>query len=182
MKVITKPFVHLMSDQNFHPHPWPEYQIPEDGDDATKIGSFAAKVCYRSFGDKGRSNTDNQTNIIQSMHGRVLEHVVFGLHIIGISRGLGNELITHKHVVVSQESTRWCDMEGEGAAFVLEPWMAAIYEQYPEHCDLASRGRANASWGPELGEQTLRRIGIVAEQLRSARQGFESYGRQVREY
>jgi thymidylate synthase (FAD) len=177
VKIHTSPRVHVFSSQMFHSDP--EGEIPLDGDEATRIGSYCAKTAYRSFGEKGRSNVDNQKNIITSLHGRVLEHIVFGLKLSGISRALGNELITHKHITVTQESTRYCDMED--AALVLEPWMSRIYEEYPDHCDLTSQGRALASWGPAIEPRTLRQIGIVAEVIRCARNDFAAYGRLVRE-
>ena len=54
MRVITKPTVTLIAKQVFLGHP--DYKIPDDGSDAVKIGAFAAKGCYSSFGETGRSN------------------------------------------------------------------------------------------------------------------------------
>lgn len=180
MRILTAPRIHMMSSQVFHPNPDPEFAIPEDGSGATQIGSYAAKVAYHSFGEAGRSNVGNQHNIVESHHGRVLEHVVFGLHIIGISRGLGNEIITHKHITITQESTRYVDLVKHGA-FVLEPWMTRVYEQFTEHVMFAAAGRANASWGSQLSGYDLLRIGVVAEHIRIAGESFASYDRQYRE-
>lgn len=126
MKIITSPVVSTMWTPQFRDHDI--LDLPPGGDDYTRIGSFAAKTCYRSFGEKGRPNEDNQRRIIESKHGRILEHMYIGFHISGISRALGNELITHKAgITVSQESTRYVSMENAG--YVLEPYLASIYHR-----------------------------------------------------
>jgi thymidylate synthase (FAD) len=123
MKIIAEPRVEVISAPMFLGAFVPP--IPRDGDGPTRLGSFTAKVCYRSFGESRRSNEANQRAIIASGHGRILEHINFGLFITGISRALGNELITHKAgVTVSQESTRYVDMKESGV--VLEPYMAEL--------------------------------------------------------
>lgn len=126
MNIITEPTVTIISRPAFVDHP--QLDLPTDGDDCTRIGAFAAKTCYRSFGESGRSNEDNQRAIIASHHGRILEHINIGVHIAGISRALGNELITHKAgLTVSQESTRYVSMED--ANCILEPYMADLFHQ-----------------------------------------------------
>lgn len=124
MKIITSPTVTVVWGTLFYGHP--NLMLPPDGDNATKVGAFAAKTCYRSFGEKGRANSENQKAIMSSGHGRILEHISYGLHITGVSRALGNELITHKAgITVSQESTRYVTMEDAG--IVLEPDIANLY-------------------------------------------------------
>lgn len=126
MRIVTRPIVTLVWGPSFYGHPI--LTTPPDGDVPTKIGAFAAKTCYRSFGEEGRSNIDNQAAIIGAGHGRILEHINYGLHITGVSRALGNEFITHKAgITVSQESTRYVDMKDAG--FVLEPYVASLYER-----------------------------------------------------
>lgn len=123
----TEPRIHVFSKQVFIGDP--EFPIPPDGDDAVKIGAFAAKQCYASAGEDGRANCQNQQVIMESRHGRVLEHIVVGLRCTGISRALANELITHKvGNTVSQESTRYVDMQN--GTIVLEPYMAALFLKY----------------------------------------------------
>ena len=166
MKIVTHPTVRLFSYQVFNPQE--DLPIPDDGDDVTKIGAFAAKTCYRSFGSEGRSNTNNQAKIIESGHGRILEHMVFGLHISGISRALGNELITHKQgITVSQESTRYVDMKDAG--YVLEPYLAELHEKLH---DLFGEEQSRS------GDTHAERI-LIGEHLGAARYAMETYEKQV---
>lgn len=44
MKVILEPKVTIVGFTKFLDHP--DYPIPLDGNDHTKLGSFAAKGCY----------------------------------------------------------------------------------------------------------------------------------------
>lgn len=126
MKILTEPKVTIIAKQVFLGHP--EYQIPDDGNDAVKIGAFSAKGCYDSFGKNGRSNEANQLAILEHQHGSVLEHITFTLFIEGISRGLSLESNRHRQLAVSQRSTRYT--AEEDAAIVLEPYYATLYEKY----------------------------------------------------
>lgn len=126
MRVITKPTVTLIAKQVFLGHP--DYKIPEDGSDAVKIGAFAAKGCYDSFGENGRANVKNQEAILEHAHGSVLEHVNFTLFLEGITRGLSLESNRHRPLAVSQRSTRYT--AEEDCAVVLEPFYASLFEKY----------------------------------------------------
>jgi thymidylate synthase (FAD) len=126
MKIIIEPKVTLISKQIFIEHP--DYPIPDDGDDATKIGAFAAKGCYDSFSKTGRANEANQRQVLEHEHGSVLEHVTFTLFIEGITRGLSLESNRHRPLAVSQRSTRYT--AEEDAAIVLEPYYAHLYKKY----------------------------------------------------
>lgn len=126
MKIITEPVVTVIAKQVFIEHP--DYDIPDDGTDALKIGAFAAKSCYDSFGKEGRSNEKNQVAILEHLHGSVLEHLNYTLFIEGISRGLSLESNRHRQLAISQRSTRYT--AEEDAAVVLEPHLAAIYNKY----------------------------------------------------
>lgn len=126
MKILTEPKVTVIAKQVFLGHP--EYLIPDDGDDATKIGSFAAKGCYDSFGANGRANIKNQEAILEHQHGSVLEHINYTFYIEGITRGLSLESNRHRQLAVSQRSTRYT--AEEDAAIVLEPYYAELYEKY----------------------------------------------------
>lgn len=136
MKIITKPKVTLIAKQMFLGHP--DYAIPADGNDATKIGAFAAKGCYDSFGETGRANEANQLAILEHQHGSVLEHITFTLFIEGITRALSLESNRHRQLAVSQRSTRYT--AEEDSAIVLEPYYADLYESRdllsPEKADL----------------------------------------------
>lgn len=59
---------------------------------------FSARSCYDSFGKKQgrRDSGDYLGNILESHHGSVLEHAVYGFMITGISRSLTHEFVRHR--------------------------------------------------------------------------------------
>lgn len=127
MQVITKPMVRLFSRQVFIENP--DFLIPDDGNDAVKIGAFCAKTCYDSGGKNGRPNEENQESVKEHRHGSVTEHVVFGLYITGITRACSLESNRHRQLAVSQRSTRYT--QEEDSAIVLEPYYAKLWDKYP---------------------------------------------------
>lgn len=128
MKIITQPTVTVIAKQVFLGHP--DYDIPDDGNDAVQLGAFAAKACYDSFGKNGRANEANQRQILEHQHGSVLEHINYSVFVEGITRGLSLESNRHRQLAVSQRSTRYT--AEEDAAVVLEPYYAQLYEKYYE--------------------------------------------------
>ena len=139
MKVILEPKVTVVSKVNFLEHP--EYKVPDDGDNFTRLGAFAAKGCYDSFGEEGRANKDNQLAILEYRHGSVLEHLNITLFIEGITRGCSLELNRHRMFSISQRSTRY--VAEEEAAIVLEPYFAQLFRTYePKFDDYDNRFRA----------------------------------------
>ena len=139
MKVILEPKVTVVSKVNFLEHP--EYKVPDDGDSFTKLGAFAAKGCYDSFGEEGRANKDNQLAILEYRHGSVLEHLNITLFIEGITRGCSLELNRHRMFSISQRSTRY--VAEEEAAIVLEPFFARLFRELePKFDEHANRFRA----------------------------------------
>lgn len=130
VNVVLVPTVTVVSAPQFFPHP--SYPIPADGDDATRLGSFSGKGCYRSWGEGGRPNVENQRRIIQERHGSVLQHINFSLYIEGISRNLSLELNRHSTgIAISQESTRYVGMED--TFLVLEPLYAELFRTNRAH-------------------------------------------------
>lgn len=125
MKIIAEPKVHVVAHTTFLGHP--DYEIPDDGDNHTKLGSFSAKICYDSVGKNGRSNDANQRAVLAHRHGSVAEHATVSLFIEGITRGLTLELNRHRTFAISQRSTRYT--AEEDAAIVLEPYYADIYRR-----------------------------------------------------
>lgn len=125
MKVICEPKVTVVGHTVFVPHP--DYEVPPDGTDFERLGAFAAKGCYDSYGATGRSCTENQRTIVQHRHGSVTEHLNLTFFIEGITRGLSLELNRHRPFAISQRSTRYT--AEEDAAIVLEPYYADIYKR-----------------------------------------------------
>lgn len=126
MKVITEPKITVISVPTFIEHP--EYKIPDDGTHAEKLGAFAAKGCYGSYGKDGRANIANQKVIIESKHGSVTEHSNFSIFTEGITRGCSLEINRHRGLSISQRSTRYTSEED--AAIVLDPYYASLFKKY----------------------------------------------------
>ena len=126
MKVILAPIVTVVGHSTFVEHP--QYLIPNDGSDACKIGSFAAKGCYDSYGENGRGNQKNQESIIESKHGSILEHSTVSLFIEGVTRALTLEMNRHRLLAISQRSTRYT--AEEDGSIVLDPYYAELFKKY----------------------------------------------------
>ena len=148
MKVILEPKVTVVSKVNFLEHP--EYKVPDDGDNFTRLGAFAAKGCYDSFGEEGRANKDNQSAILEYRHGSVLEHLNITLFIEGITRGLSLELNRHRMFSISQRSTRY--VAEEESAIVLEPYFAQLFRTHEPKFDNYSADRFRARSFPDPHE------------------------------
>lgn len=126
MKVITGCSAIAVGHSVFVEHPI--YKIPEDGTEAERLGAFAAKGCYDSFGVDGRACIANQRQIIEFAHGSVLEHSYVSLFIEGVTRALTLELNRHRPFNISQRSTRYT--KEEDSAIVLEPFYSSIWFRY----------------------------------------------------
>jgi len=141
VKVILEPKVTVVSEVNFLEHP--EYKVPDDGDNFTRLGAFAAKGCYDSFGEEGRANKDNQLAILEYRHGSVLEHLNITLFIEGITRGCSLELNRHRTFSISQRSTRY--VAEEESAIVLEPYFAQLFRTHePKFYEYSNRFRSKS--------------------------------------
>lgn len=170
MKIITKPTVEVIARPQFIGSS--TFEIPDDGNDSVKLGSFSAKVCYDSVGKNGRSNELNQKRIIETAHGSVLEHINYTLYITGITRGLSLESNRHRQLAVSQRSTRYT--AEEDAAVVLEPYFATLYEKYesfvndPTFDDISRVDNFN-----------LDELNLLGSHLASLQMAFDAYQRDV---
>ena len=80
----------------------------EDGNNLLKLIEIAGRVCYRSE-DKINSDSAGMfvKNILKSGHESVIEHVNISVRII-CDRGVSHEIVRHRIVSYSQESTRYC--------------------------------------------------------------------------
>jgi thymidylate synthase (FAD) len=170
LKIITEPTVTVIAKQVFIEHP--VHKIPADGTDAVKIGAFAAKGCYDSFGETGRANEANQRQVIEHEHGSVLEHITFTLFIEGITRGLSLESNRHRPLAVSQRSTRYT--AEEDASIVLEPYYAEWFNKFQMTYD-----EKEWTWScadPHLNYEAHL---MMRDLLESAETSFKAYTRQV---
>lgn len=165
MKIITEPRVRVVASTIFHGHD--NYLIPNDGGNADGLCAFAAKGCYDSFGETGRSNQENQRQIISSRHGSVLEHFHISVFIEGITRALSLELNRHRGFAISQRSTRYT--REEDSAIVLEPYYAELYATYIRN----ERGTLSMT-DPQTQEYQL-----IAQHLHVCELAIEAYAEQV---
>jgi thymidylate synthase (FAD) len=170
MKIITDPTVTLVSRPQFIETAL--FPIPDDGDDAVKLGAFSAKVCYDSVGKNGRANEKNQRRIIETQHGSVLEHINYTLYITGISRGLSLESNRHRQLAVSQRSTRYT--AEEDAAIVLDPFYAALYKKYEPFITDPSKDDLTG-----LENFNIDELNLLASHIASLETAFDAYERDV---
>ena len=192
MKVILEPKVTVVSEVNFLEHP--EYKVPDDGDNFTRLGAFAAKGCYDSFGEEGRANKDNQLAILEYRHGSVLEHLNITLFIEGITRGCSLELNRHRTFSISQRSTRY--VAEEESAIVLEPYFAQLFRElepkidnnsnrfraasYPSPMDIL-RSREEVGGADTVLAQKLQKSRLLLQHLNSQCKSISKYEQQVEE-
>lgn len=119
----------------------------------TEVGSealceVAGRVCYMSFGKGRKTNAEYLGNIIEMMHGSVLEHAVWNLLITGVSRSFTHELIRHRAGFgYSQLSQRYVD---ESTADFVVPdciaddgelrtiWEESIRQSHEAYCRLVA--------------------------------------------
>lgn len=93
-------------------------------DDAAALPEIAARLCYMSFGRGRRDIGDFIRNLLESRHGSVFEHVIYGILFTGVSRSLTHELVRHRAgFAYSQLSQRYVD--GADCAFILPPAVGA---------------------------------------------------------
>lgn len=169
VKIVTEPSVRLLSYPMFVSYPDKPLQdglVPSSG--AAKLIATAGKVCYDSFGSKGRPVQEHVEHLIREGHGSVLEHANFSLLIGGISRACSHEIVRHRAgFAYSQRSTRYTSEEG--GAIVLEPRYATVWKEMHEP------GVGEWKFSPMNQEQKM-----VLDFINSCTLAFRQYERQVR--
>lgn len=86
---------------------------------------YCGRVCYKSE-DKITPNSAEKfvQKLIKSGHHSVLEHAVMTVHFV-CDRGVSHELVRHRLMSVSQESTRYCNYK-DGITFISPDWFDPI--------------------------------------------------------
>lgn len=125
---------------------WPELQKKLDshmdlGDrDGEWLIEMAARLCYMSYGKKGRSHEDHIKHLIEVGHGACIEHASFNFIIWGVSRSLTHELVRHRIASYSQLSQRYVDETD--TSFIVPPAIQelktidpAMYLAWRSHCE-----------------------------------------------
>jgi len=162
MKVILNPNAHVISATQFFSSP--EFEIPDDGDNAIKTCAFASKVCYDSSGKDGRANHENQKSILEHRHGSVMEHYYISLYVTGISRAISLEINRHRTFNISQRSTRY--VREEDSSIVLDPYYASLYtkHQFKRNADGVNWSATPPSNSTDIKEQQLLRTFLANSQ------------------
>ena len=170
MQIIRKPVVEVIAQSQFIGSQ--TFDIPDDGDDHTKIGAFSAKVCYDSHGKEGRANEANQQAVMSHAHGSVLEHSTVSLYITGITRGLTLELNRHRSFAISQRSTRYT--AEEDVHIVLDPYYASLYDKYETLLTDATVDDVSG-----ITDFNIDELNLLTSHISSLEIAFDAYGRDV---
>lgn len=101
----------------------------EAGDRANKFIELCGRTCYKSE-HKITQNSANKfvRGLVKSSHHSVLEHSMLSVRFI-IDRGVSHELVRHRLIAASQESTRYCNYTGD-IAFVKPPFWETTSAEY----------------------------------------------------
>ena len=97
----------------------PSVEIISPVDMARAISTIvtAARTCYKSKGDNAEKDCDLIRRIIKREHYSVLEHHSVSVRFI-VDRGVSHELVRHRLMAISQESTRYCNYSKGGISLV----------------------------------------------------------------
>ena len=114
--------------------------IPEFMASTPQFLEEIGRVCYKSE-DKITQDSAQKfiKTIIDNGHHSVIEHSMATVRFI-IDRGVSHELVRHRLCAFSQESTRYCDYQGD-IEFIIPPWCIDLGEgvySYPTDEALAA--------------------------------------------
>lgn len=90
-----------------------------DGDDLLKRIEIAGRTCYKSEEKMSPLSSHSfVTRILKGGHHSVIEHENISVRFI-CDRGVTHEIVRHRLVAYSQESTRYCDYGKMGVKFMI---------------------------------------------------------------
>ena len=74
------------------------WKVASTATEAERLVEFAGRVCYMSFGSKqsSRTTTEYIHNLIRNGHESVLEHAVWTVALLGVSRAFTHQLVRHR--------------------------------------------------------------------------------------
>ena len=106
-----------------------------DAEELLRKLELYGRVCYKS---EGRITPDSSRafikRLLDSQHESVIEHATITVRFI-TDRGVTHELVRHRLISCSQESTRYCNYKTKGLAFIapegattsaFERWLEAV--------------------------------------------------------
>ena len=89
----------------------------------------AGRTCYKSETKATKESTAPFIRgILKRGHESVLEHSMLSVRFI-VDRGVTHELVRHRLMAFSQESTRYCNYS-VGVTFIIPPWVDLIFGEY----------------------------------------------------
>lgn len=188
MKLVYEPKVFLVGRQQVDTEGLKDYLLDggfewwsTDWDyEAEILVEVAARTCYQSFTPgKGRPHDEHIKHLLESAHGRCLEHAVWSFVLTGISRSCSHELYTHTAGwSKSMLSQRYVDHSD--TAFVVPPAIRAEVEAAVEALGDWTPGEAR-DWVPgEARGLTGRQIDRGLDWLDSCGYALERYNRLVK--
>jgi thymidylate synthase (FAD) len=103
----------------------PSVEIITMTPDALRLIELCGRTCYKS---EHKITHDSEyifaKMIIKNGHESVLEHASASVRFI-CDRGVSHEIVRHRLVSFSQESTRYCDYNKNGhISFIIPPWVS----------------------------------------------------------
>ena len=108
----------------------PYYEIEQniDGEQILRHLEKAARTCYKSEHKIGDFESTKKfiAGLIKRGHESTIEHYSISVRFI-VDRGVTHELVRHRLVAYSQESTRYCSYDKEQfdgqVTFIIPPWV-----------------------------------------------------------
>jgi thymidylate synthase (FAD) len=154
----------------------PSYEIRTEIDRPTLLRRIeaAGRTCYKSE-DKMTDDSASKfvSMVIKRGHESVIEHESLSVRFI-VDRGVTHEMVRHRLVAFSQESTRYCDYSGDGVYFIVPPWVNIEPGQWTETVDHwpSEPNNIDMEWflamlQSECRYNELRRKGWTPQQARS---------------
>jgi thymidylate synthase (FAD) len=146
----------------------PDYAI-ESWTDLSLIEK-AGRTCYKSEDKMTEvSLTPFIRGILKRGHESVLEHSMLSVRFI-VDRGVTHELVRHRLMAFSQESTRYCNYSG-GVTFIIPPWVDINPGEYigtwPRSKDMPTNIWADSMLMAENQYVNLLHFGWSPQQARS---------------
>ena len=102
----------------------PSYKIESqiDGESILQAIELAGRTCYKSEDKISLHSSKKFVELVLARgHESVIEHTSLSIRFI-VDRGVTHELVRHRLVAYSQESTRYCNYGG-GVTFVIPSWV-----------------------------------------------------------
>lgn len=148
-----------------------------DGQKILQSLELAGRTCYKTE-DKidwhAKTSHKFVKMVLDKGHESVIEHESVSVKIV-CDRGVTHEIVRHRLVAYSQESTRYCNYKG-GVTFVIPPWVDIVnpgeYNQVPNNwvapfgpqqtwfCSMLDHegqyiGLLNGDWSPQQARSVL---------------------------